>query len=201
MSGDEVDVERSSDASCIRWRSSSRLCCAISCSSTSHPATRWTSFVGQMGGADATIVDKLRATYGLDKSLPEQLVVYVGQVLHGNLGNSLFFNAPVTSLIFQRLPATLLLVLSALCAALVVGTYLRDPGCPPSQHLVLEFFNGRFGGRLCRACFLAGPDVAGSVYLDHTDCACGRNVHMWRERTRIPGRGSLISPITWFFLC
>jgi peptide/nickel transport system permease protein len=80
--------------------------------------------VGQMGGADAVIVDKLRVAYGLDKSLPEQLIAYLGQVLHGNLGESLFFNASVTSLILQRLPATLLLVLSALCVALVAGTYL-----------------------------------------------------------------------------
>jgi peptide/nickel transport system permease protein len=82
------------------------------------------AIAGEMGGADPAFIDKLRAAYGLDKPLLEQLVIYAGHVLHGDLGQSLFFNAPVTTLILQRLPATMLLVLSALCIALSLGTYL-----------------------------------------------------------------------------
>jgi peptide/nickel transport system permease protein len=67
---------------------------------------------------------QLRTQYGLDQSLPVQLGVYLGKVLHGDLGHSYFFNLPVTQLIVERLPATLLLVLTAVLAAFLVGTTL-----------------------------------------------------------------------------
>ena len=79
---------------------------------------------GEMGGADPEILRQLRIAYGLDKSLAEQLWRYVARVLSGDLGQSYYFNAPVTDLILQRLPATLLLVVTAVLAAMLVGTLL-----------------------------------------------------------------------------
>jgi peptide/nickel transport system permease protein len=77
-----------------------------------------------MGGADQEILDKIRADYGLDKPFLVQLGHYIGRVLQFDLGHSFFFNQPVTQLILQRLPATLLLVISAQILALVLGVVL-----------------------------------------------------------------------------
>ncbi|MET0905535.1 MAG: ABC transporter permease [Bradyrhizobiaceae bacterium] len=79
---------------------------------------------GEMGGASAEVIDALRVKYGLDKSMPEQLVTYLGKVATGDFGYSYYFNEPVLGLIAQRIPATLYLVLSALTISIVVGTLL-----------------------------------------------------------------------------
>lgn len=77
-----------------------------------------------MGGADQEILDDIRRDYGLDQPFVVQLGRYVGKVLQFDLGYSFFYNQPVTSLILGRLPATLLLVLSAQILALFVGVVL-----------------------------------------------------------------------------
>ncbi len=77
-----------------------------------------------MGGADQELLDQIRADYGLDQPFVVQLGRYIGGVLTFDLGFSFFYNMPVTELILQRLPATLLLVLSAQLLALVVGVLL-----------------------------------------------------------------------------
>lgn len=77
-----------------------------------------------MGGADAEILAEIRADYGLDKPFIVQLGTYIGKVLRFDLGYSFFYNQPVTDLIFQKLPATLLLVITAQLFALFVGVIL-----------------------------------------------------------------------------
>lgn len=79
---------------------------------------------GEFGGATPRILAQLRATYGLDRSLPVQLWTYVLHVMQGNLGTSFYFNQPVLRLILARLPATLLLVISAQLSAVLIGTLL-----------------------------------------------------------------------------
>jgi len=82
------------------------------------------TLVGEMGGATPELVAKIRAEYGLDKNVFEQLTSYIGKVAKGDFGNSYTFNEPVTRIIFHRLPATVLLVVSALLMALFFGTLL-----------------------------------------------------------------------------
>ena len=77
-----------------------------------------------MGGADQEILDEIRADYGLDRPFVVQLGTYIGKVLQFDLGYSFFYNQPVTKLIFQKLPATLLLVITAQLLALIVGVVL-----------------------------------------------------------------------------
>ena len=77
-----------------------------------------------MGGADQEVLDQIRADYGLDQPFLVQLGSYVGRILHFDLGYSFFYNDPVTKLILERLPATLLLVFTAQILALVVGVML-----------------------------------------------------------------------------
>ena len=76
------------------------------------------------GGADQEVLNQIRKDYGLDQPFHVQLARYIGNVLQFDLGQSFFFNEPVTQLILQRLPATLLLVITAQLLALFVGVVL-----------------------------------------------------------------------------
>ncbi|WGI23427.1 ABC transporter permease [Amylibacter sp. IMCC11727] len=76
------------------------------------------------GGADAEVLAAIRAEYGLDQPFLVQLGRYIGNVLQGNLGYSFYYREPVTELILQRIPATLLLVFSAQILALLIGVLL-----------------------------------------------------------------------------
>jgi len=58
---------------------------------------------------------------GLDLPLPEQYGIYVGRLLHGNLGSSVRNKLPVTQAIGERLPATLELGAAALVWALLLA--------------------------------------------------------------------------------
>lgn len=59
--------------------------------------------------ADATQAEIAQAvqSLGLDLPLYQQYLKFVGNALHGDLGNSFVFNQPAIQLILQRLPATL----------------------------------------------------------------------------------------------
>lgn len=88
------------------------------------PGDPVTIMVGEMGGGDPELIARLQQQYGLDRPFLEQLFNYVSSVLSGDLGHSFYYNMPVLDLILQRLPATLLLVVSALCIAILGGTAL-----------------------------------------------------------------------------
>ncbi|MEO0379225.1 MAG: ABC transporter permease [Pseudomonadota bacterium] len=77
-----------------------------------------------MGGADEEILARIRADYGLDDPFIVQLGSYMARVMQFDLGYSFFYAQPVTQLILQRLPATLLLVFSAQLLALFIGIVL-----------------------------------------------------------------------------
>jgi peptide/nickel transport system permease protein len=87
---------------------------------------------------------RLAAYYGLDRPLMEQYVRYLAGVASGNLGWSIYLNAPVSGLIRQRLPWTLLLALPSLILASVV-TVLAGAhsawvhGSPADQLLLVAF--------------------------------------------------------------
>lgn len=68
--------------------------------------------------SDATIA-RLREAMGLDRPLWEQFLIFVNEVLHGNLGTSVTLHLPVASIIAERLPATLML--TSLATLLAVG--------------------------------------------------------------------------------
>ena len=73
-------------------------------------------------GAAPGEVAQLRHSLGLDRSLPAQYGHYLLDLAHGNLGQSLKFQAPVRRIIFERYPATLQLAFLALlvCALIAI---------------------------------------------------------------------------------
>jgi peptide/nickel transport system permease protein len=70
---------------------------------------------------DQVYYDQMRARYGLNRPLHEQLGIYVGNVVRGDLGYSYIQKQPVGWLILSRVPATLLLTLTALTISTVLG--------------------------------------------------------------------------------
>lgn len=73
-------------------------------------------------GAAPGQVAELRHALGLDRPLLVQYGRYLWEVAHGDLGQSLKFQAPVRHIIFERYPATIQLAFLALlvCAAIAI---------------------------------------------------------------------------------
>jgi len=65
--------------------------------------------------SDATIA-RLNAKLGLDRSIPAQFLAFIEGIFRGELGTSIAYRIPVTQLIAERLPATL--ILTGLSAAI-----------------------------------------------------------------------------------
>src|SRR5262245_4130266 len=66
-------------------------------------------------------VAALRRQLGYDRPLPVQFVAYVGQLLRGDLGRSLYTTRPIADDLAARLPATIELTLVAMLASVIVG--------------------------------------------------------------------------------
>jgi len=66
----------------------------------------------------------LREELGLNRSLPEQYGIYLGNAVQGDFGESLVNKRPVMDLITQRLPSTLMLAGCAIAAGTAIGVPL-----------------------------------------------------------------------------
>ncbi len=77
---------------------------------------------GQSG--DEKYYEFIRAKFGLDRPVGTQLRIYLTSVLRGDFGYSLGYQQPVIAVIFERVPATLLLMLSAVSFSAVAGVVL-----------------------------------------------------------------------------
>ena len=75
-------------------------------------------------GARPEAVARLRAQLGLDLPLHEQYLRYLGGLVRGNMGDSLFTYRPVREIIAQNLPSTLELATSAMLLAIILGLLL-----------------------------------------------------------------------------
>jgi peptide/nickel transport system permease protein len=64
---------------------------------------------------------RVRAELGLDRSLPVQYALFLGNLLRGDFGQSLKFRMPAVDVVLERLPATLELGLAAFALAVVVA--------------------------------------------------------------------------------
>ncbi|AWU96178.1 ABC transporter permease [Azospirillum ramasamyi] len=79
---------------------------------------------GEAGAADEKFVAQLREQFGLDRPILEQLGTYVGKIVQGDLGFSYRQQRPVWDILAERLPATLVLTLTAFVLALALGVAL-----------------------------------------------------------------------------
>ena len=74
--------------------------------------------------ADTESIEQTRVAMGLDKPLIQQFFVYVGNLLQGDLGQSLTSGQSVATDLAKRLPASLELTLTALILAIVIAVPL-----------------------------------------------------------------------------
>ena len=66
-------------------------------------------------------IEAFRKSWGLDRPIWEQYLRYFGAIAEGNLGRSMRDGRPAVELVFERVPATLLLTLPALLLKLMIG--------------------------------------------------------------------------------
>jgi len=71
--------------------------------------------------ASAEQVAQFRQQMGLDRPLPEQFFKLLAQLVRGDFGMSLGYQVPVAELIWQKLPATLMLMVAGYLLAVVIG--------------------------------------------------------------------------------
>ncbi|MFO1067877.1 MAG: ABC transporter permease [Geminicoccaceae bacterium] len=79
------------------------------------------------------VVAAAKARWGLDRSLPERYLIYVGNLLTGDMGTSFITRRPVAQDVLYRLPATMELVIAAMLVGSLMGitlgmlaAYFRD---------------------------------------------------------------------------
>ena len=80
------------------------------------------ALAGQSG--DAAYYASMRARFGLDRPLGEQLLIYLWNAAHGDFGYSYTHSQPVLQVIGERVPATLVLMLSAFILSALLGVGL-----------------------------------------------------------------------------
>ena len=96
-------------------------------------------------------IENIRHQYGFDRPILEQLVLYLGQVLRFNFGESQYSHRPVGMDIRQRLPATLELT----AAALLIATGLGIP-----LGVIAGVYHNRWPDFLLRVISITGVAVA-----------------------------------------
>jgi len=69
-------------------------------------------------------IAQIRAGLGLDRSIPEQFVIWSGRMVTGDLGESFYYKTRVTTLIGQRLEPTLSLAAITILIAVLVAVPL-----------------------------------------------------------------------------
>jgi peptide/nickel transport system permease protein len=88
-------------------------------------------------------IDAFNSAQGFDKALPVQYWDYLVRLVHGDLGDSYTQNSPVTTLLGERLPKTLLLTvvstLLAIVVALPVGVWQAVRRGKASDHVTTAF--------------------------------------------------------------
>jgi peptide/nickel transport system permease protein len=69
-------------------------------------------------------IARIRADLGLDKPMPEQYWIFIKDLAHGDLGDSIVKRRPVTDMILERLPNTLSLALSSFLVSMLLAFFL-----------------------------------------------------------------------------
>ncbi|MDO5603578.1 MAG: ABC transporter permease [Paracoccus sp. (in: a-proteobacteria)] len=75
-------------------------------------------------GGSARDAEAIRIAYGFDRPFLVQYLDWIGRVLRGDFGQSIYFNMPVTDIIAARLPVTLKLGSLSFGLALIVAVPL-----------------------------------------------------------------------------
>ncbi|MEM7403699.1 MAG: ABC transporter permease [Pseudomonadota bacterium] len=100
--------------------------------------------------ADDASIAEIRSALGLDRTLPEQFLIYAGDLLRGDLGQSLSTGQPVAEDLARRLPASLELTGLALLLACGIAIPLG---------VLAATRPGSFADHACRVMVTAGVSL------------------------------------------
>lgn len=96
------------------------MLCFILTRLSSDPMSQYANRPG-ISSADRAAIAK---SLGLDQPMPVQYVKWLGLALQGNLGDSFFSKQPVLKMISQRMPLTLILMVTAEVVIIIVSLFL-----------------------------------------------------------------------------
>jgi peptide/nickel transport system permease protein len=114
--------------------------------------------VVQMLGAHYTARtgNALRHTLGLDRPLWDQYFIFMGNILHGNLGNSIFYQTPVTNLVTASIEPSLWLIVYGAILAAVISVPLAVYAALHQDGIVDQAIRGTFMITLAMPAFFLG---------------------------------------------
>ena len=125
-----------------------------------HPCRARRSGAGNVGQrATPLAVAQLRHAWHLDEPLWTQFLYYLGRLVQGDFGTSIYYQIPVSDLLTSRMPETLLLALCSMVLSVVVAVPLA---------VVAVVFHGRLLDRGIRVVTLLGfamPSFWIALYL------------------------------------
>ncbi|MFA5521175.1 MAG: ABC transporter permease [Castellaniella sp.] len=98
-------------------------------------------------GAREADIELIRITYGFDRPLPIQYFDWLGQILRGDFGDSIYFRSPAGPLILDKLKTTVILGISALAVALALSIPLG---------VLAAIYRNSWIDRLCLAIAVVG---------------------------------------------
>lgn len=101
-------------------------------------------------------VERINRELGLDRSLPVQFLAFTKMVFTGDLGNSISMKIPVTQLIWERLPITMLLTFMAAMIAVVFAVPLAFIAALRRNELPDNAIRGAFQVGLSMPVFYSG---------------------------------------------
>jgi ABC-type dipeptide/oligopeptide/nickel transport system permease component len=71
--------------------------------------------------ASPELIAQIRKNLGMDRSVPEQLIIFLGNAIHGDLGRSTKFNEPVFGVIAKAFPFTVIITLLSVTVGTTLG--------------------------------------------------------------------------------
>ena len=88
------------------------------------PGDPVTAMIDPMSGIEPGEIEKLKEALGINKPIPVRYFLWLKEVVRGNLGYSYVTHRPVATMIAERLPQTLQLMITALSISVVLGVSL-----------------------------------------------------------------------------
>jgi len=115
---------------------------------------------GEAGAGDAQFLEQVRKDFQLDQPLAIQLLTYVKKVVTLDLGRSYRSRRAVADMLFERLPATLLLTGAAYLFALIIGPLLGALAAMRARTS-----GRRNGGTVFGGCLRGGSEASSRVVI------------------------------------
>jgi peptide/nickel transport system permease protein len=115
-----------------------------------------TKLGGTIKDVDPRALEAIRHELGIDRPLPTQYLNWVGGILHGDFGQSYFSQFPVTTLIGQRIGATVELAVMAMLFGLAIAVPAATLGAIWRNRVVDALLSGFAALGMATPAFVTG---------------------------------------------